>query len=540
CSKHLFTMVRCRFLFLAVAIVALIGGTQSANILGLFPSLSPSHLIIQMSVAKVLAERGHNVTVVTVLKPVVTHKSINVITIPLTKEEAQQKSDTIKEMSKSDNSNMVLSMLRMSGQMDFMFKKMAEALKHERVTDLYRNKGNKFDLVLSGYFMNDFQLGFARKVNAPFIIVATMPPNQMLNPFIGNPLELSYTPSMDDSLEKGKGMSFRQRLHSLVASLSFRLLTHFFDKRNQNLYKDIYGDDPTLPAYGDLNKNISLIFFASHGISEGPIRPNVPAVIEVGGIQVKDRPDPLPQNIADFLSDAPRGAILFSLGTNVKKDHLPPETVRKMFNVVSKLKQKVVWKWDDLESTPGTSDNILFSKWLPQDDILAHPNIRLFITHAGKGGVTEAQYHGIPMLALPVFGDQPSNANAMVEQGFGLSQSLLSLEEQSFHEGIREVLENPKYANAVKSFSTLYRDRPMSARETLIYWVEYVIRHYGAPHLQSPVVHMSYIAANNLDIYALIALVIALSYYTVKLVCRRLIKKLSSKKTKSKPKSKKQ
>ncbi|KAH8381158.1 hypothetical protein KR200_006458, partial [Drosophila serrata] len=533
-------MVSIRFLFLVVAITALIGGTQSANILGLFPSLSPSHLIIQMSVAKVLAERGHNVTVVTVLKPMVTHKSINVITIPLTKEEAQRKSDSIKEMSKNDNSNMVVSMLRMSGQMDFMFKKMAEALKHERVKDLYLNKNNKFDLVLSGYFMNDFQLGFARKVNAPFIIVATMPPNQMVNPLIGNPLEASYVPSMDDSLEKATGMSFRQRLRSLFASLSFRVLSHLFYKRNQNLYKEIYGDDPTLPAYSDLNKNISLIFFGSHGISEGPIRPNVPAVIEVGGIQVKDRPDPLPQNIADFLSNAPHGAILFSLGTNVKKDHLPPETIQKIFNVLSKLKLKVIWKWDDLESTPGTSENILYAKWLPQDDILAHPNIKLFITHAGKGGVTEAQYHGIPMLALPVFGDQPSNAAAVVEQGFGLTQSLLTLEEKCFHEGIREVLENPKYANAVKSFSTLYRDRPMSARETLIYWVEYVIRHHGAPHLQSPVVHMSYIAANNLDIYALLALVIAVVYYTLKLVCRLLIKKLCSKKSKSKPKAKKQ
>lgn len=304
--------------------------------------------------------------------------------------------------------------------------------------------------------------------------------------------------------------------------------------------REIYGDDPALPAYGDLSKNISLIFFASHGISEGPIRPNVPAAIEVGGIQVKDRPDLLPQNMAQFLSDASNGAILLSLGSNLRKDHLMPETVRKMFNVVSKLKQKVIWKWDDLKNTPGNSQNILYSKWLPQDDILAHPTIRLFITHAGKGGVTEAQYHGIPMLALPVFGDQPANADAMVEQGFGLQQSLLTLEEESFHEGIQEVLENPKYTNAVKSFSALYRDRPMSARESLIYWVEYVIRHHGAPHLQSPVVHMSYIAANNLDIYVLLLFVIAAIFYTIKFFFRFWIKKLTSKSVNSKRKSKKQ
>ncbi|XP_017033758.1 UDP-glycosyltransferase UGT5-like [Drosophila kikkawai] len=522
-----------RFLFLAVAIVALIGGTQSANILGLFPSLSTSHLIIQMSAAKVLAERGHNVTVVTVLKPVVTHKSINEIIVPLTKEEAQQMSDTIKEMSRSDNSNMVLSMLRMSGQMDFMFKKMAEALKDDRVRDLYLNKGNKFDLVLSGYFMNDFQLGFARKVNAPVIIVATMPPNQMLNPFIGNPLELSYVPSMDDSVEKGKGMSFRQRMSTLVASLSFRVLTHIFDRNNRNLYKELFADDPNMPELSEMVKNTSMVFFASHALSEGPIRPNVPAAIEIGGIQVKDKPDPLPQNMADFLGNATDGAILLSLGSNVKGSHIRPDTVTKMFNVLSKLKQRVIWKWEDLEKTPGQSDNILYSKWLPQDDILAHPKIKLFINHAGKGGITEAQYHGKPMLSLPVFGDQPGNAEGMVKKGFGLTQSLLTLEEQPFQEAIQEILTNPKYAQKVATFSSLYRDRPMSSRELVVYWSEYVIRHHGAAHLQSPLVHMNFIAANNLDLYALIAVILVIVLLLFKAVVKYLYKRFVSKSKKA-------
>ncbi|XP_020810167.1 UDP-glucuronosyltransferase 1-6-like [Drosophila serrata] len=522
-------MVSIRFLFLVVAITALIGGTQSANILGLFPSLSPSHLIIQMSVAKVLAERGHNVTVVTVLKPMVTHKSINVITIPLTKEEAQRKSDSIKEMSKNDNSNMVVSMLRMSGQMDFMFKKMAEALKHERVKDLYLNKNNKFDLVLSGYFMNDFQLGFAGKVNAPFIIVATMPPNQMVNPLIGNPLEVSYVPSMDDSLEKATGMSFRQRLRSLFASLSFRVLSHLFYKRNQNLYKDLFADDPNIPELSEMVKNTSMVFFASHALSEGPIRPNVPAAIEIGGIQVKDKPDPLPQNMADFLGNATDGAILLSLGSNVKGSHIRPDTVTKMFNVLSKLKQRVIWKWEDLEQTPGQSENILYSKWLPQDDILAHPKIKLFINHAGKGGITEAQYHGKPMLSLPVFGDQPGNAEAMVKKGFGLTQSLLTLEEQPFLEAIQEVLTNPQYAKKVSTFSSLYRDRPMSSRELVVYWSEYVIRHHGAVHLQSPLVHMNCIAAYNLDLYALIAVILVIVLLLFKALVKCLYRKFVSK-----------
>ncbi|XP_020810429.1 UDP-glucuronosyltransferase 2B17 [Drosophila serrata] len=521
----------------SLLILAVIAGVQGSNILGLFASLSPSHLVIQMSMARILAERGHNVTVVTALKPPLMHKNISHIQVPLNKEDLQSFNTVIASLANTNNSNVYLTMLRSAQKLSEAFSKMGAVMKHQVVKDLYEHPDNKFDLVIVGYFMNSFQLALAHKLKVPLVVAVSNPPT-FIGDIIGNPWEVSYVPSMHASQEVPMGIG--KRVINILSNWAQRLFMAINEYDNAKTYREIYGDDPTLPAYSDLNKNISLIFFGSHGISEGPIRPNVPAVIEVGGIQVKDRPDPLPQNIADFLSNAPHGAILFSLGTNVKKDHLPPETIQKIFNVLSKLKLKVIWKWDDLESTPGTSENILYAKWLPQDDILAHPNIKLFITHAGKGGVTEAQYHGIPMLALPVFGDQPSNAAAVVEQGFGLTQSLLTLEEKSFHEGIREVLENPKYANAVKSFSTLYRDRPMSARETLIYWVEYVIRHHGAPHLQSPVVHMSYIAANNLDIYALLVLVIAVVYYTLKLVCRLLIKKLCSKKSKSKPKAKKQ
>lgn len=33
--------------------------------------------------------------------------------------------------------------------------------------------------------------------------------------------------------------------------------------------------------------------------------------------------------------------------------------------------------------------------------------------------------------------------------------------------------------------STLFKDRPQSAMDTAIYWVEYVIKHKGAPHLRT-------------------------------------------------------
>jgi len=181
-----------------------------------------------MSAAKVLAEQGHNVTVVTVLEPTITHKNIHIVQVPMTKEEIKQRSETIGAKQKNSSGSRLISILQMSGQMDSMLRKMADALKDERVKDLYLNKGNHFDLVISGYFMNDYQLGFARKVNAPVIVLAPSPPGQMLNSLIGNP---------SDPVEKDKSTSFAQRLDSFITNLFYQVFVRQIDQRNRRFYK---------------------------------------------------------------------------------------------------------------------------------------------------------------------------------------------------------------------------------------------------------------------------------------------------------------
>ncbi|ALC38376.1 CG5999 [Drosophila busckii] len=501
-----------RLLFVLFAAL-LISGSQSANILGVFTSLSPSHLILQMSMAKVLAEGGHNVTVVTAMKPPIMHKDIHLVQVPTSEQTMQELNSIIGSMAGRDNSNMLVSLFKSLGQMTFMFDLMRDTMAHRLVRNLYEQQSTKFDLVIIGSFMNNYQIGLAHKLKAPVVLISPMPANPMFDLMIGNPTSLSYVPITPTNLEPGQGLSLMQRIKNFVGNYAFKIFIYIIENNNKRYYSELYGDDPSMPDYAELTKNVSMIFCNSHGLSEGPIRAAVPALVEVSGLQIKDTPDALPQEMAEFISKAKHGAILLSLGSNVKGEHIKPDTVTKMFNVLSKLKQRVIWKWEDLSNVPGKSPNILYSKWLPQDDILAQPNLKLFITHAGKGGITEATYHGKPMLALPVFGDQPNNAEKMVKSGFGLSLSLLTLEEQPFQQSLDEVLNNPMYADKVKAFSALYRDRPLTARQSVLYWTEYVLRHHGAQHMQSPLVHMGIIAANNLDVYALLlALLIALLF----------------------------
>ncbi|XP_064546674.1 UDP-glucosyltransferase 2-like isoform X2 [Drosophila montana] len=480
---------------------------EGANILGVFTSHSPSHLIIHMSVMKALAEEGHNVTVVSTSQPKVTHKSIKHIVIPLTAAEEKVISDGMTAMAK-EKPSMVTTMKSLFGSLSMLIYKQVDVLEDKRLTDLYKNKDNKFDAVVVGFFFNFYQVGLGAKFNCPLILSWTGAPMLQINDAVGNPELVATVPSMNVPVLPGQVMDFKKRLANFGSSMFFRLLGFYLEVLNVQFYDRLWGKDPTMISYEEAKKNVSLAFCNSHAISEGPIRPNVPAIIEIGGIQIKDKPDPLPQDIKEFLDNAKHGAILFSLGSNLKGDHIQPELIGKIFEALSSIKQNVIWKWDDLKNLPGKSANILYKKWLPQDDILAHPNIKLFITHAGKGGVAESQYHGKPMLALPVFADQPGNADKLVQAGYGLRIDLFTLEVDEFKGAIKEILKNPSYTTKVQQFSKLYRDRPISARDSVIYWVNYVLRHHGAGHMQSPLVHMNFISSHNLDVYLLLTAIV--------------------------------
>lgn len=179
-------------------------------------------------------------------------------------------------------------------------------------------------------------------------------------------------------------------------------------------------------------------------------------------------------------------------------------------------------------------DNVMISKWFPQSDILAHPNTKLFISHCGLGSVTEAKFHGVPILGMPVFGDQPSNLVNIVNDGWAVGCPLNTLNEELFTAALNEVLYNKTYYNTVKTISNLYRDRPRHPVDTAVYWVEYVIRHNGAKHMQSPAVHLNFFQYHSLDVIGFIILCIYLVFKFIKFGVCAVVRKCCRSKSKVK------
>ncbi|XP_017086572.2 UDP-glucosyltransferase 2 [Drosophila eugracilis] len=508
--------------------------SDGANILGIFGTHSPSHVIIHMAMMKTLADRGHNITVVTQMKPKLPpHENITVILAPPTPERERYIKEFMAEVSNEKPSFFETIMKTIINSAE-QFEGQYEFTVHPNLKEIYENPQTKFDLMFLGPMGNDYQLGIAAKLHCPVIATWVGVPMPFMDSFVGNVNDPSYVPSMNVALEEDHNtMKFSQRFGNFFKHSFLITVNKLLDIKMNQFYVRLFGNetDPDFPNYYEMKRRISLLFYNYHSPSEGPIRPTVPQSIEIGGIQVKDQASPLPKELAEFLDNADEGAIFFSLGTNVNTNTFRRDIIDVIYKVLSKLPQRVVWKWEDLKNKPGNASNIYFNNWLPQDDILAHPKTKLFITHAGKGGVAEAQYHGVPMVALPIFGDQQGNAEMMKKSGFGQWLDILTLTEEELEESIHEVLDNPKYRQAIGKFSSLYRDRPLTARQSVIYWTEYVLRHQGAYHLQSPLIHMDFVARNNLDVYGVVITVslvlFILLIYIFKFAFRNILKVVS-------------
>ena len=66
---------------------------------------------------------------------------------------------------------------------------------------------------------------------------------------------------------------------------------------------------------------------------------------------------------------------------------------------------------------PSASDQLMIQEFTPQPEVLAHPAVKVFLSHCGWGGVTDTLAAGVPVLAYPSFADQLDNAQRLVEVG---------------------------------------------------------------------------------------------------------------------------
>lgn len=130
----------------------------------------------------------------------------------------------------------------------------------------------------------------------------------------------------------------------------------------------------------------------------------------------------------------------------------------------------------------------------------------------------ETVFHGVPIVSLPVFCDHDSNAAKAEADGYALKLDLATLNAEKLLYAIKKVIHDPKYRNEVKKRQLLLMDQTETPLERAIFHTEYIIRHNGAKHLQSPSRHMGVMQYYLIDVVAFTTLLFVFIYYFLKFV----------------------
>ncbi|XP_072022368.1 UDP-glucuronosyltransferase 2A3-like [Amphiura filiformis] len=267
--------------------------------------------------------------------------------------------------------------------------------------------------------------------------------------------------------------------------------------------------DPTkeLRAQHGLDSSIfcedaELFLINTHFALDFP-RPLLPNTRTVGGLTTGPG-RPLAMEWIEFLESAGEdGVVLFSMGSYATGID---EGVAGLFaGAFAQLPQKVIWKLNGKPSATLTP-NVKVVDWIPQNDLLGHPQIKAFVYHCGMNGVWEAVYHGVPMVAVPLFADQYDNAQRLVSRGMAVKVDITTLTSSELAQAIHTVISDPSYKSNATRISAILRDSPRTPTEEAVDWIEYVIRHDGAKHLRSAALDLNIFQYLLLDVIAVLLL----------------------------------
>ncbi|XP_033345712.1 UDP-glucuronosyltransferase 1-8-like isoform X1 [Bombus vosnesenskii] len=485
------------------------GWCSGLRILGMFPLNGKSHWVMAERLMTSLAERGHQVDVVTHFPMKNPPPNYNQISLEgsLPAVVNSMHNENITRFGRMNVKNLV----KVAGN------SVCELLAHKELQDILKRSKDRYDLVITELFAAPCYLAFGRHLNKPVIGIVTSAFHEWLSTLTGNPNNPSFMPGLFSSF--GQRMTFWERLHNtFLTNLISWQMNYYLDE--QGVYvKKFFNIDASIP---ELYQDIAAILVNSHHSING-VRPMTTGVIEVGGLHINENSDPLTPELKKWLDESTHGCIFFTFGSMVRIETFPKpllETFYKVFERIAPVRvlMKVAQKKDLL---PGLPKNVMIQSWFPQTTVFKHKNVKAFITHGGLMGTLEAIYFGIPMIGIPLFGDQITNmrnaANKNIAVNLGSAENIT---EENLYSAIDTILHDETYRSSMQTVSKIFKDRPMSAIDTAVYWVEYVARNGFA--LQSPAIHLNWWQQNLIDVYGFLLVCLLVVLYVTVLLVKKL------------------
>ncbi|XP_050683694.1 UDP-glucosyltransferase 2-like isoform X1 [Leptidea sinapis] len=493
-----------------IILYTLVKATNGARILAVFPGPSISHQVIFRPLTQELVRRGHQVTVITPNPTFEKGKGPeNLTEIDVHDISYKMKEDFVETADFGRKDLVFDQIIHLFEQLSGIF---ADQTKSSDVQSILNDKNISFDLLLIEACVRP-TLIFSHLYKVPVIQVSSF--GMMLGSaeIVGSPTHPFLYPTIMH--QRLYNLSFWEKIDELYKHLKMKSMYDSSEFKELEMFESILGVD--LPSYNVLKNNVDMLFLNIHPIwtDNQPLPMNVISIWGIHKTTLKE----LPQDLKSYLDSSKKGVIYMSLGSNAPSSRLPQEILQIFIRVFSQLQYDVLWKWEK-DELPGKPKNVKISKWFPQSDLLYHPNIKLFITQGGLQSTEEAINAGVPLIGMPMHGDQWYNVEKYAHHRIGIRLEMDTLTETQLKTTIDKVMMDKSYQENIVRLRSLLSDEPQKALDRAVWWTEYVLRHGGAKHLRSPAANMSWMEYYEIQfIVTILLLIITCKIFIVIFLC---------------------
>ena len=350
-------------------------------------------------------------------------------------------------------------------------------------------------------------------LDCPLLHFTPIPNQPFLMEGTGKVINLSVQPlNTDPNIEP---LKFFERLENHIMRnlekiyfIWFANLIHYYQQKR-------LGPNTRNP-YNIIRDRLSVILCTSHPVTHGSW-PSLPNFIELGGLHLRD-PKPLPKDLQSFIDSATKGVVLVSFGSQFKSSEMSEDKLSVFLETFNRLEMSVIWKWD--ADIPNLPNNVITHSWLPQQDLLGHPNVKVFVTHGGMGSVMEAIYHKTVLVGVPMTNDQKPNILRAERHGYAKMLQLDTLSADKLTEAINNGVWDKEMRSSLERIHNIYMDNQQSPLDTAVWWIEYVCRNRGAEILQSWLAYETpWYQYHHVDILLFVITVITASCTALMVVC---------------------
>ncbi|CAD5220338.1 unnamed protein product [Bursaphelenchus okinawaensis] len=182
----------------------------------------------------------------------------------------------------------------------------------------------------------------------------------------------------------------------------------------------------------------------------------------------------------DLLEERP--FVIVSFGSVAHAKYMPDALFDRFLEDFGKSPHTIIWQTNDVTErlrNRTIPDNLHIVRWVPMKVMLAHHNLHYAMLHCGVNTVNELLSFGIPILSVPMQGDQPSNSRRLKDLGLADVTSIADFWAENglanvmaeFENGLQERRERAKkVANMISHYREVHG-------QDQHFWLEWSQRH---------------------------------------------------------------